>query len=323
MSMYEHTIAEDDADVRLDRWFKRHLPQVSQGMLQKALRKKAVRLDGKRAEASTRLQAGQVLKFPSDWKNQKPAPGPVKEGRRGAAINAGAIADLEKCILHEDKHILVLNKPAGLAVQGGTGQKESVDAILTARAMQKGEEAPRLVHRLDRDTSGVLVMGKTAGAAAKLAASFARKKARKLYWALVLGSPRPEEGKIDMALAKKASGKDSRVEKMQADDEDGKDAVTIYRLLERAGNKLSWVELEPVTGRTHQLRVHMAGIGHPILGDGKYGGTEAFLQGEDVPRKLHLHAAVLELPFGGKELRFEAPLPGHMRKSWQYFGFDT
>lgn len=218
--------------------------------------------------------------------------------------------------------MIVLNKPAGLAVQGGTGQKESVDAIFRARALKRKQEAPRLVHRIDRDTSGVLILAKTANDAADLAQAFARKTAEKRYWALVLGVPSHAAGTIDMALAKKLGGKDSRIEKMEEDAEAGKDAITHYRIISAAGKKLCWVEMLPVTGRTHQLRVHMAAIGHPILGDGKYGGPDAFLQGEDVPKQLHLHAAKLALPLRGKTLKFKAPLPYHMQKTWDYFGFE-
>lgn len=318
MKMIEQTIRADDDGIRVDRWFKRHLPQITHGVLQKAVRKKDVRLDGARTDTNVRLSAGQVLRFPEEWRS---APKPVAKTQT-ANITANQIADLEAAIIHEDAQILVLNKPVGLAVQGGTGQSKSVDDILRARAAKRKEEAPRLVHRLDRDTSGVLVLGKTANAAAELASSFAKKKARKLYWALVRGTPRPEEGKIDLALLKSVGEDGGGREKVRAH-EDGKEAVTIYRVVERAGTKLSWVEMEPVTGRTHQLRVHMTAIGHPILGDGKYGGADAFLESEGLAKQLHLHAAAIQLPFKGRELEFYAPLPKHMQKSWDYLGFDT
>lgn len=314
-----HISTEDDG-IRLDRWFKRHLPNVTHSLLQKAARKGQVRLDGKKVETSTRIVAGQDLQFPNDWGVMEPAK-PVPAEARRQAVPADAIRDLEKAILYEDDEIIVINKPAGLAVQGGTGQSKSVDSILAGRAIARKEGRPRLVHRLDRDTSGVLLMGKTHQAAADLAGAFARKLAEKYYWALVLGVPDIPAGTIDLPIMKKADGKDSRMEKVQADDE-GKKAITRYRIIESAARRLSWVELLPVTGRTHQLRVHMAEIGHPILGDGKYGGSEAFLDGGEVPKKLHLHARRLSLPFRGKTLEFEAPLTGHMKTSWKLFEFS-
>lgn len=317
----ERRIHDDDDGIRLDRWFKRHMPQVTHGLLQKSLRKGLVRLEGKKADAATRLEQGQVLKIPDEWKSL-----PKVEGERVAKpkadISDRAIKDIEQAILFEDNFMLVLNKPAGLAVQGGTGQKESVDAILKARAERLKQEPPRLVHRLDRDTSGVLVLGKTAKAAAELAQAFARKQAEKYYWALVLRVPDIEAGTIDMPLAKKAIGKDSRYEKVLEDEDDGKNAITNYQVMDTAARKLAWVELMPVTGRTHQLRVHMAGIGHPILGDGKYGGSESFFDGGEIPKKLHLHARRLTLPLKGRTLTFEAPLTGHMKQSWKLFQFS-
>lgn len=317
----ERRIHDDDEGIRLDRWFKRHMPQVTHGLLQKSLRKGAVRLDGKKADSATRIAQGQKLTIPDEWKNLPQDETPRTE-KKPVEVSDRAIKDIEQAILYEDKFMLVLNKPAGLAVQGGTGQKESVDAILKARAIKLRQDPPRLVHRLDRDTSGVLVLGKTANAAAELAQAFARKQAEKYYWALVLRVPNIEAGKIDMPLVKRAIGKDSRYEKVQSDEDDGKAAVTHYQVMDRAGQKLAWVELIPITGRTHQLRVHMAGIGHPILGDGKYGGSEAFFEGDSIPKKLHLHARRLVLPLKDRTLLFEAPLTGHMKQSWKLFQFE-
>lgn len=319
--MMERHIHDDDDDIRLDRWFKRHMPHIPNGMLQKALRKKDVRLDGKRAEASMRIASGQRLTMPDTWRDMPKAEAASRKAKPRETSDS-AIKDLEQLILFEDATMLVLNKPAGLAVQGGTGQKESVDSILRARAEKLRQEPPKLVHRLDRDTSGVLVLGKTAKAAAELAQAFARKQAEKYYWALVLGVPNVDAGTIDAPLIKKASGKDSKYEKVQADEEEGKNAVTHYEILDRAAQKLAWVEMVPVTGRTHQIRVHMALIGHPILGDGKYGGSESFFEGGEIPKKLHLHARRLVLPLKGRTLTFEAPLTGHMKQSWKLFQFN-
>lgn len=314
-------IEYEDDGIRLDRWFKRHLPHIPHSLLQKELRKGTVKLENKKAETSTRVEEGQVLRFPDEWADEEPKATAAKPKQK-TEISASLIKDLEKCIIFEDKHMLVLNKPAGLASQGGTGQKENVDDILRARAEERGEASPKLVHRLDRDTSGILVLGKSSNDAAELAKAFARKQSEKIYWALVVGVPSIAAGKIDLPLAKRTSGKDSRMEKMEEDEENGKNAITHYQLKDQAGKRLAWVELYPVTGRTHQLRVHMQAIGHPILGDGKYGGREAFIDGEDIEPQLHLHARKLTLPFHGKTLTFVAPLTGHMKKSWKMFEFS-
>ncbi|HYB58591.1 MAG TPA: RluA family pseudouridine synthase, partial [Alphaproteobacteria bacterium] len=213
-----------------------------------------------------------------------------------------------------------LNKPPGLAVQGGTGTVRHLDAMLDALRFGCAER-PRLVHRLDRDTSGVLLLGRNAAAARALAEAFRDRTTRKLYWAITVGVPRPLQGKIDLPLAK-LPGRAG--ERMAPDEEEGKRAVTYYKVLEHMGKKAAWVALWPVTGRTHQLRVHLAAIGTPILSDGKYGGKAAFLSGEKISRKLHLHARALTLPHPktGRPLTLTAPLPEHMRASWRLFGFD-
>lgn len=311
-------VTSADDGIRLDRWFKRHLPNVAHSLLSKELRKGGVRLDGQKIEAGSRVAEGQELSYPDMFDKLTGMQAAKRE--KGAHIELGAIKDLERSILFEDSHMLVLNKPSGLPVQGGTGQKESVDDILAARAKLKGEDAPKLVHRLDRDTSGVLVLGKTAKDAGLLAAAFAKKTAQKYYWALVVGVPKIEQGTIDLPLLKRETGKDSRIEKVQ-EDEEGKPAITHYRIVERVANKLAWLELLPVTGRMHQLRVHLESIGHPIVGDGKYGGAEAFLDGGEIAPQMHLHARKLVLPWQGKTLSFEAPLTDYMKKSWKLFEF--
>jgi 23S rRNA pseudouridine955/2504/2580 synthase len=222
-------------------------------------------------------------------------------------------------VLYRDADVLVIDKPAGLAVQGGTATPRHLDAMLDALRFDAAER-PRLVHRLDKDTSGVLVLARTALAAQRLAAAFRSKDARKYYWAVTVGVPRPFQGKIDAPLAKETT---ARGERVAQDDEDGKRAVTLYQVVEHAAKKAAWVALWPLTGRTHQLRVHMATIGTPILGDGKYGGGEAFLPGAEVPRQLHLHARriVVPHPRGGR-IDVTAPLPDHLTATWAYFGFD-
>ncbi|HEX6957669.1 MAG TPA: RluA family pseudouridine synthase [Ferrovibrio sp.] len=310
------TVADGETDIRLDRWFKRHYPWLGHGKLEKLLRTGQVRVDGGRAKASTRLEAGQTVRIP-------PLGEPPKEDVKPAApkpprATPERIAELQAAVLHKDASVLVINKPPGLATQGGTGQSEHLDGLLDHLRFEASER-PRLVHRLDKDTSGVLLLARNAAAAAKLAQALRTREARKLYWALVVGLPQQREGKINLALSKLpgAAG-----ERMVADEEDGKTAVTLYRTVETAGRRAAWLAMAPLTGRTHQLRVHSAAMGTPIVGDGKYGGQEAFLTG-GISRKLHLHARAIRLPHpDGGVLEVRAPLPAHMAASWDFLGLS-
>ena len=304
-------VAWDEADIRLDRWFKRHFPELGHGRLEKLLRTGQVRIDGNRAKAGERLQPGQQIRIPPlGDKVARPSRPPV------SAADAHA---LRASVLHQDDDIIAIDKPAGLAVQGGSKTTRHLDAMLDA-LREKGGERPRLVHRLDRDTSGVLVLARSAPAAARLGKLFRGRRVTKLYWALVVGDPDREEGRIDLALAKRPG---PRGEQM-AGDAHGQAAVTDFKLIDRVGRQAAWLALRPLTGRTHQLRVHCAAMGTPILGDGKYGGGDAFLAGDDISKALHLHARSLTLPKrGGGELQITAPLPPHMAETWRMFGFDA
>ncbi len=306
------TVAADEADIRLDRWFKRHLPQVPHGMLEKLLRSGQVRVDGKRAKANQRLEPGQQIRIPP----LPDSPPPVAAPRPG--VPEADARMLRDAVIYKDDHVIALNKPPGLAVQGGTGMRERhLDAMLDALAFDG--ERPRLVHRLDKDTSGVLLLGRTAAAAAKLAAAFRSRAARKLYWAVVVGVPKPRQGRIDAPLAKLPG---RLGEKVGVDEDEGKRAVTWYRTVE-AVKRAAWLELDPRTGRTHQLRAHCALLNTPILGDGKYGAAEAFLSGQGVSRKLHLHARAIRMPHPAHgTLELVAPLPEHMATTFRFFGFE-
>jgi 23S rRNA pseudouridine955/2504/2580 synthase len=307
------TVADDEADIRLDRWFKRHLPQVTHGMLEKLLRTGQVRVDGKRAESNTRLSAGQQIRIPPLPQQAAPPPTPKPK----ATVSAADAKLLQDAILYMDDHVIALNKPAGLATQGGTGMERHLDGMLDA--LKFDGERPRLVHRLDKDTSGVLLLGRTAGAAAKLAAAFKSRSCRKLYWAVVVGVPKPRQGLIDAPLAK-LTGKMG--DKVAVDEDEGKRAVTAYRTVE-AVKRAAWLEMEPYTGRTHQLRVHCALIETPILGDGKYGGAEAILSGHGISRKLHLHARAIRMPHPVQgTIEVVAPLSEHIANTFAFFGFE-
>lgn len=310
------TVAEDEGDLRLDRWFKRHIPHLNHGMLEKLLRTGQIRVDGKRSQANARLQAGQQIRVPPIAEPVAPSPDAprVKFERHVSAADAQM---LRSAVLYMDDHVIALNKPAGLAVQGGTSTDKHLDGMLDV--LRFDGQRPRLVHRLDKDTSGVILLGRTAAAAAKLAAAFKTRTARKLYWSLVVGVPKPRNGLIDAPLAK-LPGKMG--EKVAVNEDEGKRAVTVYRTVE-AVKRASWLEMEPRTGRTHQLRVHCALLETPILGDGKYGGAEAFLSGQGVSRKLHLHARAISMPHPIQgTIEVVAPLPEHMAMTFAFFGFE-
>ncbi len=308
----QFTVAPDDDGVRLDRWFKRHLPQVGFGTVSRWARTGQLRVDGKRVKPEDRLAAGQVLRVPPGGDDSGKTPAKRRE------LSPAEEAEAEAMLIRRSKSALVLNKPPGLATQGGTKTTRHVDGLLDAYA-DPGEPRPRLVHRLDKDTSGVLLVARSPGSAAFFSKRFSGRGAKKIYWALVVGVPDVKEGTIEAPIGKQPG---SGGEKMQVDIENGQAAKTLYRVVERAGNSAAWVELQPLTGRTHQLRVHMAAIGHPIVGDGKYGGPDAFLTGT-ISRKMHLHARrlIIEEPGGGL-IDETAPLPEHFAASMAQLGFD-
>ncbi|WP_232494111.1 RluA family pseudouridine synthase [Novosphingobium kaempferiae] len=308
----QFTVGQDDDGVRLDRWFKRHLPKVGFAMVSRWARTGQIRVDGKRADVDTRLEAGQVLRVPPGGEQKTSANG--ERPRR--ELTEAEIELADSMVLTQDRAAIVLNKPPGLATQGGSGMKEHVDGLLDAY-VDKGPR-PRLVHRLDKDTSGVLLIARTPGSAAYFSKRFSGRSAKKIYWALVVGVPSINDGMIELPLAKQPG---TGGEKMHVDEKEGQSARTRYRVIDRAGNRAAWVELHPLTGRTHQLRVHMAAIGHPIVGDGKYGGQEAFLTGS-ISRKMHLHARrlIIEHP-DGAPLDVTAPLPEHFANSLESLGF--
>ncbi len=308
------TIAAEDSDIRLDRWFKRHFPHVGHGRLEKLLRTGQIRVDGKRVSASDRVAAGQDVRVPPlPDTPAEPTPKPKYQPK------PRDIAAIERAILYRDGDVIVIDKPPGLAVQGGTATEHHLDAMLDGLRFG-AVERPRLVHRLDKDTSGVLVLARNAAAARFLTGAFRDKATKKIYWAIVVGVPKPREGRIDRRLAKLPGPAGERVVE---DEDDGKRAVTDYRTVSYAGDKIAWVTMNPITGRTHQLRAHMAAIGTPILGDGKYGGAAAHPPGVPDGRKLHLHARAIAIPHpNGSTLRVVAPLPPHMARTWTFFGFE-
>lgn len=313
------TVSDQDDDIRVDRWFKRHVPDLSYIQLEKLLRKGEIRVDKKRVKANTRLVEGQEVKIPP--LKLQPSDKSAEPKAKKPAYSDKEMQELRNAVLFMDDHVIALNKPAGLAVQGGSGQKKHLDGMLDGLKF-KAAERPKLVHRLDKDTSGVILLARTPKAATALTKAFKSRDIRKEYWAVTRWVPNPEQGIINARLQKEGG---NGYEKMVAHKYEGQPAQTIYTVLERAQNKLAWVALWPKTGRTHQLRAHLAFMERPILGDGKYGGQDAYVQNEEVSKKMHLHAHRLQLPhpiLKGRRLDVKAPLPKHMEPVWDMFGWD-
>ena len=308
-------IGEDDDGIRLDRWFRRHMPDASFNIVSRWARTGQLRLDGKRVSPGDHIAVGQTIRVPP----LEPAPAPAVRARRERPpLPPEDVEFVQNMVLHRDRAALVIDKPPGLATQGGTRTERHLDMLLDGLQFD-APGRPKLVHRLDKDTSGVLLLARSAGAAAHFAKAFSSRSARKLYWALVVGVPSIEDGMIELPLAKQPG---TGGEKMHVDEKEGSPARTRYRVIERAGNAACWVELQPHTGRTHQLRVHMAAIGHPIVGDGKYGGQDAFLTG-GISRKMHLHARRLRIEHpDGHMLDVSADPPRHFAESIEHLGFD-
>jgi len=321
------TIGADESDQRLDRWFRRHFPQISQGQIEKLCRKGEIRVDGGRVKANSRVVPGQKVRVP-------PLPDEAAPPREAPSkVSAADAAMMMEAVIYRDDDLIVLNKPAGLASQGGSGQTRHVDGLSEVLRFDAPEK-PRLVHRLDKDTSGLLLLARTQRAATELTAAFRARETRKIYWAAVAGVPFPRIGTIRYGLVK-AGGESEKMICVHPNEidktPDAKRATTDYAVLEALAKRTAWVALVPITGRTHQLRAHMAELGHPIIGDGKYGGSGqenlgdgwgAQLGGE-ISKKLHLHARSLKFvhPRTGRTMTFTAPLPAHMQRTWDTFGW--
>ncbi|MCT8974483.1 RluA family pseudouridine synthase [Microbaculum marinisediminis] len=310
-------VGSDEDGMRLDRWFRHHFPQVTQGYLQKLLRTGQVRVDGARAKAADRLSEGQEIRVPpvpsGDERRPRPKPG----------LSAADRDFLESITLYEDDDLLILNKPSGIAVQGGTKTTRHIDGLLAGLG-EDADTRPRLVHRLDRDTSGVLVVAKKRQAAAKMGRMFQTRSVRKIYWAVVRGLPKPPQGKVDAALIKAATPDGDRVRAARPGEHDeAQKAVTHFSVVDHAAQKFSWMSLKPVTGRQHQLRAHMAMLGHPIIGDDKYGDDRELP--DAIENRLHLHARRIAFPHPatGKTVDVTAPLPEHMTRTFAVLGFQV
>jgi 23S rRNA pseudouridine955/2504/2580 synthase len=312
-------VEPDEAGMRVDRFLVARFPQLAFTHVQRIVRKGELRINGRRAKPNERLEPGNKVRVPPLRLDQ---PRPVKRAP-GEAEDERAF--LKSITLYEDADVLVLNKPMGLAVQGGSGTKRHVDGLLEALRDEEGQK-PRLVHRLDKDTAGCLVVAKTRFAASALAKSFRARTTRKIYWALVAGVPRVRQGRISTYLAKDEIGEaDSRMKVARHGDEGASHALTYYAVVETAAQKLAWLSLKPVTGRTHQLRAHAAHIGHPIIGDPKYFDVENWELPGGLQQRLHLLARriVIAHPRTGRPIDVTAPLPPHMQQSFNLLGFDT
>ncbi|MBR6674661.1 MAG: RluA family pseudouridine synthase, partial [Alphaproteobacteria bacterium] len=279
------TVDEKDDNIRVDRWFARHYPELKNGQLQRLIRGKNIRVNGAKTSADTRLHTGDILRVPPMDVSEK--------SNLPRRLSKADIEFMQSLVIHKDDDVIVLNKPSGIAVQGGSGQARHIDGMLDALRFEK-EEKPRLVHRLDKDTSGILLLGRSANAAAKLAEAFASREAKKVYWALVYGKPKLLSGKIDAPLAKMSGEKGG--EQMRVDFENGQKAQTLYHVIDSLAKKVSWLEMMPLSGRTHQLRVHCLTLNTPIVGDGKYMDKTRENMGLQDENKLHLHARAIKIP---------------------------
>lgn len=305
------TVSEDENGQRLDRFLQKHLKGVPFGLLQKLMRKGQIRVDSKRVKAATRLESGQSVRIPP--MEDRPS--------NDYRVSEKDTALIKSMVIYDDGDIIALNKPAGLATQGGTNIKRHIDGMLEVLAGEKGVK-PRLVHRLDKDTSGVLLLARSADVARQMGKIFQGRNIRKIYWALTVPAPEINEGEIRAPL-KKAGGVGQ--EKMVVDIEEGQNATTLFDVVDRAHKQMAFVAFWPLTGRTHQIRVHAAHMGNPIVGDGKYGGQEAMIDGIEHVKRVHLHARSVrfEHPKTGKMLEITAPLADDLQKSWKNFGFDV
>jgi 23S rRNA pseudouridine955/2504/2580 synthase len=309
------TVTPDESGMRVDRFFEARFPGLSFSHIQRIIRKGEVRVNGKRTQPKDRLEAGQAVRIP-------PLKLDVPKQRAAEGGDAKTRDFLKSITLYEDADVLVLNKPMGLAVQGGSGTTRHIDGMLDALRDSQGQK-PRLVHRLDKDTAGCLLVAKTRFAATSLAKNFRTRSARKIYWALVAGVPKPKQGRISTYLAKEESEEDSIMRVAKHGDEGASHAVTYYAVVETSAQKLAWVSLKPVTGRTHQLRAHMAHIDHAIVGDPKYFNKENWALPGGLQNRLHLLARRIVIPHPrGGTIDVSAPLPPHMLQSWNLLGLE-
>jgi 23S rRNA pseudouridine955/2504/2580 synthase len=331
------TVGVDDGESRLDRWLKKRFPEMTQGAVEKLCRTGQIRVDGSRVKAATRVGPGAEIRVPPMPKSD------VAEfrGRETQAVPASDAKMIQAAVLWKDEHIIALNKPPGLPSQGGSGQTNRHVDGLTEALMFGFKTRPKLVHRLDKDTSGVLLLARTDRIARALSEAFRSRTTRKIYWAVVAGVPNPRMGTIRFGLLKAPGrGGGGEGEKMIAihpgkveKTEGAKRATTDYAVLDKLAGRAAWVALVPVTGRTHQLRAHMAEIGHPIIGDGKYGGSGQENLGDgwgaqlggDISKKLHLHARSISFdhPITGRRITLTAPLPDHMARTWKTVGWSA
>lgn len=309
-------VSEDENGMRVDRWFAARFPQLQHGRLQKMLRAGHIRIDKKRVKSNARLSAGQLVRVPPMDQNPK---------KSAPKVNLEDARFLQDLIIHEDEFCYVFNKPTGLAVQGGSGTKNHIDRMLKSLPNKKGD-VPKLVHRLDRDTSGCLLVAKTRQAASHFGKIFQTRRARKIYWAVTVGVPSPVQGRISCFLAKRSIGQGEQMAVVENGEPGAQHSSSFYAVIDQAAQNYAWLSLKPVTGRTHQLRVHMQELGVPIIDDPRYFELADWnwVRPSGLGEGLHLHARrlMIDLP-NGQKLDVSASLPAHMAQSFEFLGFDA
>ena len=296
-------VKDTDDGIRLNRWFLKYYPDLPLSRLQKLLRTKQVKVDGKKCETATRLISGQEIRVP-------PLQDDIMTDNKTSVSKRDA-EFVRSLVIYKDENIIVLNKPSGLAVQGGTNTKRHIDGMLSALCFEN-DEAPKLVHRIDKDTSGILLLARNRKYAELLTKAFKNKEIKKTYLAVVQGCPKQKKMIIDAPLLKQG-------ERMVVA-ADGQKALSEMRVLDNAGDRFALVELSPQTGRTHQLRAHMKYIGNPIVGDDRY-FIERKAKINDIADKLYLHAYKIDLTDIYKKLVITAEIPEYFKQVFDSFGW--
>jgi 23S rRNA pseudouridine955/2504/2580 synthase len=315
-------VEKDDHDCRLSTWIIRNNKLLSFNSVNTLCRKGLIRVNGLKTKASYRLVAGDTVRMPTPFSK-------TLDKKPKLKFDPLLEKELIDSVIFKDEYLIAINKPEGLASQGGSYQGDRhIDAYKSIFQFDSNE-APRLIHRLDKDTSGVLLLARNAKAANIFTSLFRQKLVEKVYWALVEGVPRKKEGIVESYIGKldiwrPNFQKDLDREKRSWNKENTKKALSYYRVIKQVGSQYAWLQLKPATGRTHQLRIHCAKLGTMIVGDRKYRNSQSGNFKDSIDsEKLFLHAKSLTFmhPVSKKTTVIEAELPKHMSLAWKRFGW--